>query len=527
MEAAQSNDLTIWKQPPRVWVAIVIVAAMLAVIFYDGLAQMVHKWSNSAEYGYGFLIPVITLFFIWQKKDQLELLPFPGSWIGFLLVFIGIGLLLLGELSTLYIIVQYAFLVVLYGLVLAFTGWRGIRAIWVPLLFLIFMIPLPQFLYQNLSAQLQLISSELGVSFIRFCAISVYLEGNVIDLGRYKLQVVEACSGLRYLFPLASLAFISAYIFKGAFWKKALIFISSLPITVFMNVLRIGMIGVLVEYYGTAMAQGFLHYFEGWVIFMACVAILVLEMWVLAKIGQDKRPLREVFGLEFPARPPKDAKIQRRTVPKSFWAAASVVAIAVVPASLIKERIEVVPPRAAFSSFPMTLADWQGRRDTLEDIYLEALKLSDYAMTNYRNDTGELVNFYVAYYASQSKGQSVHSPRSCIPGGGWQIKALAQRNIDGLTVNGAPLEVNRVVLQKGEYKQLVYYWFQQRGRTITNEYLVKWYLFWDALTKNRTDGALVRLATPVLASEDWEAGDARLADFSRALGGKLEKYIPN
>ena len=89
------------------------------------------------------------------------------------------------------------------------------------------------------------------------------------------------------------------------------------------------------------------------------------------------------------------------------------------------------------------------------------------------------------------------------------------------------LEVNRVVLQKGEYKQLVYYWFQQRGRTITNEYLVKWYLFWDALTKNRTDGALVRLATPVLASEDWEAGDARLADFSRALGGKLEKYIPN
>ena len=150
---------------------------------------------------------------------------------------------------------------------------------------LFFTIPLPKFLYNNLSSQLQLISSEIGVWFIRLFDISVYLEGNVIDLGNYKLQVVEACSGLRYLFPLMTLGFIAAYFFKGAFWKRAIIFLSSIPITVLMNSLRIGMIGVTVEYWGVAAAEGLLHDFEGWVVFMACTAVLVLEMWVLAHVG--------------------------------------------------------------------------------------------------------------------------------------------------------------------------------------------------------------------------------------------------
>lgn len=114
----------------------------------------------------------------------------------------GIGLYFLGELSTLYIIIQYALIITLAGVVLAFTGWQGMRILWAPLFFLIFMFPLPAFLYNNVSQQLQIISSELGVAIIRLFGISVSLEGNMIDLGKIKLHVVEACNGLRYLFPL-------------------------------------------------------------------------------------------------------------------------------------------------------------------------------------------------------------------------------------------------------------------------------------------------------------------------------------
>lgn len=232
------------------------------------------------------------------EKNEIARLPFEGSWAGVGVVALGVGLYFLGELATLYIIVQYAFLVVLFGLVLAVTGTKIFRQIWIPLFFLFFAIPLPNFLYQGLSSKLQLLSSALGVSFIRACDISVYLEGNVIDLGSYKLQVVEACNGLRYLFPLMSLAFMCAYFFKGALWKRAVIFLSSIPITILMNSFRIGIIGVMVEYWGQSMAEGFLHDFEGWVIFMACTGLLVGKCGCWLVSGGSRVPFGSVrFGV--------------------------------------------------------------------------------------------------------------------------------------------------------------------------------------------------------------------------------------
>jgi exosortase D (VPLPA-CTERM-specific) len=443
------------------------------------------------------------------------------------IVILGIAIYLLGELSSLYILIEYAFLLVLFGLTWTLLGWPASRLLMVPLALLVFMIPLPDFLYLKLSSQLQLLSSELGVMFIRLFNISVYIEGNVIDLGSYKLQVVEACSGLRYLFPLASLAFISAYIFKAPFWKRCVVFISSVPITILMNSFRIGAIGVLVEYWGVAAAEGFLHDFEGWVIFLACTAILVAEMWLLTLIGDSRRPLGEVFGLDFPEPSPKDAIVQYRTVPRHFWGATASLVVTAMLVSFLGQRTETIPDRKTFIDFPATVATWEGKRLQLESIYIDALKLDDYILADYIDKSHKnMVNFYSAYYASQRKGGSAHSPRTCIPGGGWQITEITQKMIDGGAANVASFNVNRAIIQKGDHRQLVYYWFQQRGRNITNEYLVKWYIFWDALTRNRTDGALVRLITSVPPSSDLADADRLLSDFSRAVVVPLRDYVP-
>ena len=162
----------------------------------------------------------------------------------------------------------------------------------------------------------------------------------------------------------------------------------------------------------------------------------------------------------------------------------------------------------------------------MENVYIDALKFTDYTIINYRDDSGAIINFYTAYYESQRKGQSAHSPRSCLPGGGWRIESLSQRELDNVAIYDKPLRVNRVVIGLGEHKQLVYYWFQQRGRIITNEYLVKWFMFWDALTKNRTDGALVRLTIPFRESQDIGKLDALLTDFAREVSVHLPKYVP-
>ncbi len=516
----------VWKETRWIWSALFVLAALLFLTFYEGLHHLVGTWGTREEYSYGYLIPVITLFLIWQKRPQLEQVPFTGSWLGIVVVILGLGLLVIGNLSTLFLVVQYAFLVVLAGIALTFMGWHAFKIIAAPLALLVFMIPLPQFLLQEISNQLQLVSSQIGVWVIRLFGISVFLEGNVIDLGTYKLQVVEACSGLRYLFPLMTLGFIVAYFFQAAFWKRAFVFLSTIPITVLMNSFRIGVIGVMVEHWGRSMAEGFLHDFEGWIVFMACTGVLVAEIWVLSKIGGDRRPLREVFGIEFPEPTPADAQIKRRPLPVPLLAAMVVVLIGAGISFALPQRIELLPTRQDFATFPSTLGVWHGKGGKMEQIYLDELKLDDYILADFENPGGPPVNFYVSYYASQRKGQSAHSPRTCIPGGGWKIVSLDRFPVNGVTINGQALMVNRTVIQMGDYRQLVYYWFQQRGRNLTNEYLVKWMLFWDALTRNRTDGALVRLTTAVRPDETITDGDRRLTDFAKIVSPRLKDYIP-
>ena len=147
-------------------------------------------------------------------------------------------------------------------------------------------------------------------------------------------------------------------------------------------------------------------------------------------------------------------------------------------------------------------------------------------MADYQNDSGDAVNFYVAYYADQQAGSAAHSPRACIPGGGWKIDDLQIVEVDGVKIMGSQLSVNRMLIKKGDYRQLVYYWFQQRDRIVTNEYLVKWYLFVDSLNRNRTDGSLVRITTMVPPGEDLKKADARLVAFLRDVEPEFKNFMP-
>lgn len=517
----------IFRQSIPFYLAIAISLMLLGFYYFDSLKLMTIWWERE-EYSHGPLIPLLFLFFIWQSKDKIETVPFTASYIGVVILLLGLLIGLVGNLSTIYTVMQYAFLITLFGLVLSLVGRSAMKYFWVPLGILVFMIPLPNFLYFNLSQQLQLISSSIGVEVIRFFGVSVFLEGNVIDLGSYKLQVVDACSGLRYLFPLMSFGFICAYLFKAPMWQRVLIFLSTIPITVLMNSFRIGVIGVLVDRFGQEQAEGFLHDFEGWIIFMACVAILFAEMWVLNKLfSKEKRPLQAVFGLEFPEPTPKDAVIKPRPFPKSFIASLIILIIACIGSFFIDDREEIIPERSLLASFPTDLDGWHGKPDKLDSLYLNGLAgLSDHIIGDYVSSEGEAVNLYVAYYESQRAGGSVHSPKSCIPGGGWVIESIDQVPVDGIQKNGQPIQVNRVQIAKGDYKQLVYYWFDQRGRNITNEYLLKWYLFWDSLTRHRSDGSLIRLTTIIGPNESLDKGDARLQDFASDLGNTLSPYIP-
>lgn len=524
----QKQSTTAAANPKIIWTFWGAALLLLCLVFRDSIDEMVTIWSTVEEYSHGFFIPCITIYLIWIRRAELALVSkFSDSVAGLLVMALGLLVFILGNLATIKTLEQYAFLVTLVGLFAAAFGLRGLRISAIPLLFLIFMVPFPAFILNNLSSKLQLISSWLGVEFIRACDIMVYLEGNVIDLGNYKLQVVDACSGLRYLFPLSSLAFLCAYLFKGPFWQKLLIFLSSMPLTVFMNSFRIGVIGVLVDNWGTEMAEGFLHDFEGWAVFLLCMVLLFIEMWIFSRISGRKLAMSELVQIpeEWTAAVRKDIAVT--TLNKSLFLALLLLIVGGGVSEMSKGREDIIPERKAFLSFPTQIGTWQGRNDYLTKKYLDELKLTDYVIVNFvQPETRGAVNFYSAYYQSQRKGAVVHSPRSCIPGDGWQITRFEQRDFPELMLDGQPLQVNRAIIEKGDSRQLVYFWFQQRGRNITNEYMVKWYLFYDAITMNRTDGALIRLVTYVDKTEDIAAADQRLQAFMKDLTPELSGYLP-
>lgn len=501
---------------------------LLCLVFRASIDEMVAIWSSVEEYSHGFFIPCITVYLIWIRRNELALVSgFKDSIAGILVLALGLLVFILGNLATIRTLEQYAFLIALVGLFAAAFGVKGLRSSAVPLLFLIFMVPFPAFILNNLSSKLQLISSWLGVEFIRACNIMVYLEGNVIDLGGYKLQVVDACSGLRYLFPLSSLAFLCAYLFRGAFLQKLLIFLSSAPLTIFMNSFRIGVIGVLVDNWGTEMAEGFLHDFEGWAVFLLCMVLLFIEMWIFSRMSGRNLAMSELVQIpdEWTTAVRKDISVPRLN--KSVIAVLLLLSLGAAVSEMFKGREDVIPQRRAFLTFPTKIGPWQGRNDYLSQKYLDELKLTDYVIINFVQPEAKIgVNFYSAYYQSQRKGAVVHSPRSCIPGDGWQITQFEQRDFPSMMVEGQPLQVNRAIIEKGDNRQLVYFWFQQRGRDITNEYMVKWYLFYDAITMNRTDGALIRLVTAVDKAEDIGKADHRLQAFMKDLIPEMSPYLP-
>ncbi len=524
---SHANRGVTWVFPDILMILVVAVGLLTVLPFSEGLSYMWYLWMTVPEYSHGVLIPPLVAFLIWQRKDRLQHMEFAGSWLGPAIVACGGILLALGQLGTVYVIVQYAYLVTLFGLVLALMGRKAAHVIAIPLVMLIFMIPLPTFVLSNLSAELQLISSQLGVWVIRLFGISVFVEGNVIDLGGYKLQVAEACNGLRYLFPLMTIGFLMAYFYKGATWKRIFLFFSSIAIAVLMNSLRIGSIGVMVEHWGIQMAEGFLHEFQGWAVFMVSASLLLGEMILLNRIGHETGTWRELFNIEFPGPTSSAGTVRRRAVPRPFIFSCLILAGIAIMGFGIPRAIEIIPKRINFAYFPMSFGGWVGHKDSLEGIYVDALKLDDYLLVNFSEISVPPVNLYIAYYNSQRKGEAVHSPRTCLPGGGWRMTNFKQRTLKNIIINGHPLRVNRTLIELGTQRQLVYYWFEQRGRLVTNEFAVKWFLFFDALTRHRTDGGLVRVITGLPPGSDEADADRRLVSLLQYVAPVLNSYIPN
>ena len=512
------------RRPIMLWGVASVIVILFGIAYAESLAFLVRKWMEDDNYSHGFFVPVITATLIWWRRERIVVAGMVSSWWGLVPAALGFALYVAGELMTFYFLQHLSLWLAILGLALAVAGPQATRQMAFPLGYLLTMIPLPQMLQSSLSASLQLMSSALGVGFLHVIGVTAFREGNVIDLGPIQLQVVEACSGLRYLIPLIALTLLSAYLFQNRLWKRVVLVVSAIPLAVLLNGLRIGLIGILVDRFGHAAAEGFMHAFEGWLLFVLSLAILGAEMWLLGRIEAGSAP--DIDRVE--ARPGAALPFGPAVIVLSgpVLACLGLLAVTTSVSFHAAGRDSVLPPRQNFVEFPMHLAGWQGEPMMMERMYVDVLRFDDYLLANYQGPGGP-INVYAAYYRWQENDRLAHSPKACIPGDGWEIVSLDEVAVPGGRIGKGGFRANRVMIQKGEQKQVVLYWFKQRHRLVTSEYLVKFFLLVDALTMKRTDGALIRLVAAVQPGESEGAADQRVMQMAAAVQPLLPAYVPD
>ena len=206
----------------------------------------------------------------------------------------------------------------------------------------------------------------------------------------------------------------------------------------------------------------------------------------------------------------------------NYWVAIGLMALS-VPLPGLVARSETVPLRRPIAEFSVESGEWRGHDAYLSERAREVLGRPDILLRDYVDPQGNALGLYVAYFGKQERGELSHSPQNCLPGAGWQ--PLEKARVRYPLGPGTDALINEIVFEKAGRRQLVFYWFQERGRIVASEYWVKWYLIWDAITRHRTDGALIRIAAPIVDSE--AATRERCLAFMRQVLPQVNDFLPS
>jgi exosortase len=253
---------------------IATVAALTLWLYWPTLVHLLAQWWQDPNFSHGFLVPVFSGFIVWQQRGELVRLQPEPAWSGVGVIALGLCILILGQMGAELFLSRLSLLIVLAGLIALFFGWNFFRALLFPWAFLLLMIPIPAIVFNQITFPLQLLASRVSSAILPLLGVPVLREGNVIHLPFIALEVAEACSGIRSLISLLTLAIIYGYLLEKRVWVRCLLAVASVPIAVAANSVRIIGTGLLVQYWDPEKAEGYFHLSWGWIIFVVSLAML-------------------------------------------------------------------------------------------------------------------------------------------------------------------------------------------------------------------------------------------------------------
>jgi exosortase len=257
---------------------LICTVGVLAALYFQIFKGLISQWLNDSNFSHGVIVPFFCGWIVWLKRKELAVIPIAPSGFGLVPMILAIVLLTIGNFGAELFTARLSFIFLLAGLVIFLLGWRHFRVLLFAICCMFLMIPIPAIIFNQITLPLQTIAAQLAASILELLGIPVLRQGNVIQLASMPLEVAEACSGIRSLLSLGTLALIFGYICEPVVWKRVVLVVASIPIAVGANAFRIVGTGLAVQFWDAEKALGFFHEFSGWLIFLfAFGALMILQ----------------------------------------------------------------------------------------------------------------------------------------------------------------------------------------------------------------------------------------------------------
>ncbi|MBX7258086.1 MAG: EpsI family protein [Candidatus Hydrogenedentes bacterium] len=493
-----------------------VVAALILVAMYRRAAEELYTNWNLVDsyYTHGYLVPLVSLFFVWKDRARIAGIPVsPSAWGLVWMAFAGV-MLLVGDFLGFRVFGHLSILPMLTGALIVFQGRARTQCMWFPIVFLIFMIPIPPSMTQSIALQLKLIAAETAVRIANLLTLPMVREGSYIHFGSDKLLVGDVCGGLRSLISLLALGALAAYISSAKRWGKVLLLVLAGPIAIAANIVRIFFLCVVGYIWGSEMAGGKVHDLSGVLIY--AVAIM---LFVLAEV-----PLRRWAGAERENEPKAQetpAAVSRRS-PVALFGIALVLLGAVTFTHLKIINAQALANLDASApvniNIPDRIVDYKqvGVDVGVDTRTQQILESSTIVIRNYASPAGRPIQLSIVHAGTTRR--SLHFPEVCLVGAGWEIVKQESASV------GILFSAKRLVLVKGDQQEAVLYWFKT-GDTVTgNFFLNAFYWAKNQLTFGTPTSAMIKVTTPILS--DGEGGAfASLEDFATKFAPVMSKEI--
>lgn len=512
-----------------------LIALSIGFLYALVLAKLASDWWTDENYSHGLLVPFVIAYIVWLEFDLLKNSREKSSYlIGGSVVLIALAMLFAGTLGAELFMQRISLVVMLGGMVIYFFGGKILKLLSVPFLLLLFAIPIPQIIFNKIAFPLQVYASQMAIWGIRLFGVPSVRNGNVIEIlpvgatQIVSLEVVEACSGIRSLMTLVTLALVLAYfsheksqqgkpfyrIFN--FWLSIILIFSAIPIAILTNAGRVTATGIFTHLYGKKMLTGFFHDLSGWLVYLVALILLALVGFIFKFIFK-----RFFVAVE------KQKSDSFENTPTSWKLVLGLIGCLIIGGFFInwfESREEVQVKRLALKEIPSILGDWKQRGNDIRfsEQTESVLRTTDYLMREYELPSGNIANLYVGYYASQKSGATYHSPQNCLPGSGWEMKE--PELVEVKLANGKTFNANRYIIVNDSKREIMIYWYQGRGREVASEYSDKIFTVLDSFTRQRSDGSMVRILIPAGNSET-EATQLAI-DLSSNISNKLSDFVP-